>query len=269
MFRLVVRRLILGLVTLLAVSLLVFVGTELLPGDVAQAILGQSATPENLAALREQMGLNAPAHIRYIDWLGGLLAGDLGQSLANKIDVARVVRPRLWNTINLALYATAVALPLSLALGLMCAAWPEGAFDRLTTAITVFFISIPDFVIAILLIIVLSVELDLFSFVVKRPRWSDLFGTLGLTFLPMLTLVLSVLAHIIRMTRAAILDVLKQALCRDGAAQGRLQMAHHHAPCDSPTRWAPSSMWSPSISAIWSAASSSSRSSSPIPGWAG
>ncbi len=230
MFRLIVRRLMLGLTTLLAVSLMVFAGTELLPGDVAQAILGQSATPENVAALREQMGLNQPAHIRYFDWLGGVLAGDLGQSIANKIDVGRVVEPRFWNTINLALYATAVAFPLSLALGLMCAAWPEGAFDRTTTAVTVFFISIPDFVIAILLIIVLSVELDLFSFIVKRPRWSDLFNTLGLTFLPMLTLVLTVLAHIIRMTRAAILDVLKQAYIEmallKGASKWRIILRH-------------------------------------------
>ena len=230
MFKLIVRRLFLGLITLLAVSVLVFLGTEILPGDVASAMLGQSATETNLAALREQMGLNLPPHERYFTWLGNVLMGDLGQSLANQIEVSRVIAPRFWNTINLALYATAVALPLSLILGLMCAAWPDGMFDRTVTVVTVFFISIPDFVIAILLIIIFAVELDWFSFVVKRPRLSDFFGTLGLTFLPMMTLVLSVLAHIIRMTRAAILDVLKSAYVEmallKGASKWRIILLH-------------------------------------------
>ena len=230
MFKLIVRRLFLGLIPLLAVSVLVFLGTEILPGDVASAMLGQSATETNLAALREQMGLNLPPHERYFTWLGNVLMGDLGQSLANQIEVSRVIAPRFWNTINLALYATAVALPLSLILGLMCAAWPDGMFDRTVTVVTVFFISIPDFVIAILLIIIFAVELDWFSFVVKRPRWSDFFGTLGLTFLPMMTLVLSVLAHIIRMTRAAILDVLKSAYVEmallKGASKWRIILLH-------------------------------------------
>ena len=229
-FKLIVRRLFLGLLTLLAVSIMVFIGTEILPGDVAQAMLGQSATEENLAALRESMGLNDPAHIRYFGWLGGVLTGDLGQSLANRVDVSRVVGPRFWNTINLALYATAVALPLALGLGLLCAAWPERAFDRITTAITVFFISIPDFVIALVMIIIFAMELEWFKFVISRPRWSNLGDTLILTFLPMMTLVLTVLAHIIRMTRAAILDVLKQpyiemALLK-GASKSRIIMLH-------------------------------------------
>ena len=91
MFRLIVRRLLLGLLTLLAITVLVFLGTEILPGDVAQAILGQSATPETVAALREKLGLNVPAWERYFNWLGGILAGDLGTSLANGVPVDRII----------------------------------------------------------------------------------------------------------------------------------------------------------------------------------
>lgn len=230
MLKLIARRLLLGLLTLWAISVLVFLGTEILPGDVAEAILGQTATPETVAALRQRLGLDAPAHVRYGSWMAGLLAGDMGTSLANGIAVDRVIGLRLWNTVNLALYATAVALPLSLLLGVLCAAWPERGFDRATNSTTVFFISIPDFVIALVLIIVLAVELDLFPFVIHRPRWSDPFAAMGQTFLPMVTLVLTILAHIVRMTRAAILDVLKQAYVEmallKGAPKSRIILRH-------------------------------------------
>lgn len=230
MFGLVARRLLLGILTLWAISVMVFLGTEILPGDVAEAILGQSATPETVAALREKLGLNAPAWERYFTWLGRFLAGDLGESLINGVPVERIIGQRIWNTINLALYATAVVMPLSLLLGILCAAWPEGAFDRATTSGTVFFISIPDFVIAIVLIIVFARELGWFPSVIHRPRWDDFLATLGQTFLPMLTLVLTILAHVIRMTRAAILDVLKQpyiemALLK-GVSKSRIIIRH-------------------------------------------
>ncbi|MCE2521174.1 MAG: ABC transporter permease [Alphaproteobacteria bacterium] len=230
MFKLIIRRLFLGLLTLLAITVLVFLGTEILPGDVAQAILGQSATPETVAALREKLGLNAPPWERYFTWLANILAGDLGNSLANGIAVDRIIGQRIVNTLNLALYAAVIALPLSLLLGLLSAAWPEGTFDRTTSSTTVFFISIPDFVIAIVLIIIFARELGWFPSVVHRPRWGDVPVALGQTFLPMLTLVLTILAHIIRMTRAAVLDVLKQpyiemALLK-GAPKSRIIIRH-------------------------------------------
>ena len=230
MLKLIAVRILLGLLTMWAISVLVFLGTEILPGDVAEAILGQAATPETIAALREQLGLNAPPWERYINWLGNILIGDLGTSLSNGVAIDRIIGSRVWNTINLALYATAVALPISLLLGLLCAAWPESTFDRVTTSTTVFFISIPDFVIAILLIIVFATELGWFPSVVHRPRWDNLFTTLGQTFLPMLTLVLTILAHIIRMTRAAVLDILKQAYIEmallKGVSKSRIIIRH-------------------------------------------
>ena len=131
MFKLIAGRLLVGLLTLWAISVMVFLGTEILPGDVAEAILGRSATPENLAALREKLGLNLPPWERYLNWLGGMLGGDLGSSLVNGVAVERIIGQRIWNTINLALYATALAVPLSLLLGLLCAG-PPGRKARST-----------------------------------------------------------------------------------------------------------------------------------------
>jgi peptide/nickel transport system permease protein len=228
--KLIARRLLLGLLTLWAISVIVFLGTEILPGDVAAAILGQSATEETLAALRETLGLNRPAYVRYFEWLGNILSGNLGNSLTNGMPLDRIIGLRLWNTVYLALYAAAVAMPISLMLGLLSAAYPEGNFDRAVSSITVFFISIPDFVIAVLLIMIFAVELGWFPMAIHRPRWEDVFGTMDKTFLPMVTLVLTMLAHVVRMTRAAVLDVLKQpyiemALLK-GASKSRIILKH-------------------------------------------
>jgi len=230
LFKLIVKRLLVGLITLLAISVIVFLGTEILPGDVAQAVLGQAATEETLAALRETLGLNRPAHVRYFDWLGGILTGDLGVALTNGMPLDRIIGQRLTNTIYLALYAAVVALPIALCLGLLSAAWPESTFDRIVSSTTVFFISVPDFVIALVLVLIFALELGWFPTINARPRWSDFFGTLGSLVLPMVTLVLSVLAHIIRMTRAAVLDVLKQAYIEmallKGAGKARIIVKH-------------------------------------------
>ncbi|TIO90914.1 MAG: ABC transporter permease, partial [Mesorhizobium sp.] len=117
--KLVAQRVALGILLLLAVSVLIFAGTQILPGDVAQAILGQSATPESLANLREQLGLNQPAYIRYFHWLGGVLTGDLGTAMSSGQDIATSIKERLWNTLFLAFWAAIVAIPLAITLGLI------------------------------------------------------------------------------------------------------------------------------------------------------
>jgi peptide/nickel transport system permease protein len=229
-FKLIIRRLFLGVVTLFAISILVFAGTELLPGDVAQAILGQSATEATVAALREQLGLNMPAYVRYFDWLGGVLTGDLGVALTNGMPLDKIIGQRLENTIYLALYAAVIAVPVSLLLGLLSAAWPDSAFDRGISVSTVFFISIPDFVIAIILVMIFAVELGWLPSMVHRPNWGHPFDTLWQLVLPMVTLVLSMLAHMVRMTRAAVLDVLKSAYIEmailKGAPKSRIILRH-------------------------------------------
>ena len=111
MLRLLARRLLLGLVVMWVVSVLVFASTEVLPGDVAQAVLGQGATPEAVANIRTRLGLNDPAHVRYFDWLGGLFTGDLGESLASGRDISQMIGDRIGNTLRLAGFTALLAVP--------------------------------------------------------------------------------------------------------------------------------------------------------------
>ena len=215
MLQLVLRRLLFGALTLAATSMLVFAATEVLPGDVATQMLGQTATPEMVAKLRDQLGLDRPIAARYVDWLGGFVTGDMGRSLATNADVVSVLEPRLWNTFGLAAYA---------------AAGHESIFDHALSLITVFLVSVPEFVIAIILVIVLAVELRLFPSVIPRPNWSNPLTFMWQLFLPMVTVVATMLAHLIRMTRATVLDVLaspyvEMALLK-GASKWRIILAH-------------------------------------------
>ena len=129
--KLVIQRFGLGILTLFAASVLVFAGTEILPGDLASAILQNNATPENLAALRLELGLDRPAILRFGEWLFGALRGDFGHSLANGRDVLEEVAPRFANTMFLAAYAALVAVPLAVGLGLLAAIRQGGVYDRL------------------------------------------------------------------------------------------------------------------------------------------
>ena len=208
MKRLLLRRLSIAPATLFAITVLIFLGTEVLPGDTAEAMLGQAATPELLAAMRERLGLDDPMVVRYVRWLGGMLTGDLGVSAANGVAVAEIVGPRFWNTVFLALYAAAVVMPLSLLLGVLSAAFPESLLDRTISVVTTFLISIPDFVIGVLLVALFAVSLHLFPAVIYQPNWGNLGVALHQMFLPVMTLLFTLLAHLTRMTRAAILDAL-------------------------------------------------------------
>ena len=128
---LVGKRLGLGLLTLLVVSVLIFFAVELLPGDIAQAVLGQGATEETVAAMREQLGLNQPAILRYLQWLGGAVTGDFGVSLVSGERVSAAIAPRFLNTLFLAAYAAVIAVPFAILLGIvsydavLVELWPE------------------------------------------------------------------------------------------------------------------------------------------------
>ena len=115
----IIKRLALGVLTLILLSLLIFLSVEALPGDLAQEILGQQATPETVAAIRRELGLDLPPHTRYIQWLGGMLQGDFGNSLALRKPIIDLIAPRLENTLFLTLYTTSIAVPLSICLGLL------------------------------------------------------------------------------------------------------------------------------------------------------
>jgi peptide/nickel transport system permease protein len=202
------QRLLVGVLILLFVSVLVFIGTEILPGDVAQAILGQSATPELVAIIRERLGLDDPAYIRYLRWLGGLLTGDLGTSLANGVDIADLIGERIFNTFLLALLTAAVAVPLSIGLGLLSALKPNGIVDRSISAISLTMISLPDFLVAIILVMLFAITWRWFPAIVNIRAGSSFSTLLWALVLPITTLVFSVLAHMVRMTRTAVLNVL-------------------------------------------------------------
>ena len=208
MARLILQRLALGVLTLWVVSILIFAGTEILPGDVATAILGQARTPEAVAAIRASLGLNRPAYVRYASWLGHFVEGDIGKSLANDRDIAPEIRERLGNTLFLAGVAAAVAVPLSIFLGLLAAIRPNSIFDRLINAVTLTTISVPEFFIGYVLIIVFAVHLDWFPSLAMISEDMSFWERLNAVVLPALTLVLVVLAHMMRQTRAAVLSVL-------------------------------------------------------------
>ncbi|WP_062207409.1 ABC transporter permease [Aureimonas sp. AU12] len=205
--RLVAGRLLIGAGLLLAVSLLIFAGTQILPGDVATAMLGQQATPEAVAAIRAKLGLDQPAAWRYLQWLGGVLTGDLGVSTSNAQDIAVSIAPRLWNTLLLAGLAAAISVPLAILLGGLSVIYREGIVDRVLNIATLAFVSLPEFVIGYLLIFYLAVQWNWLPSSAVVHDGMGVAERLQAMALPALTLVLAVLGHMMRMTRAALINV--------------------------------------------------------------
>ena len=221
--KLVAQRVSLGLLLLLAVSVLIFTGTQLLPGDVAQAILGQSATPQALENLRRDLGLNDPAYIRYFNWLGGVLTGDLGVALSNGQAIATQLGKRLGNTLFLASVAAVVSVPLSILLGLLAVRYRNRWPDKLISGTTLISISLPEFFIGYLLIYFVAVQLGWFPSVSTVYESMSFGERLAAVALPAATLTLVVLAHMMRMTRAAILNVMQSAYIETAELKGLSQ----------------------------------------------
>ena len=222
-YKLVAQRIALGLLLLLAVSVLIFAGTQILPGDVAQSILGQSATPTALANLRAELGLNDPAYVRYFHWLAGVLHGDLGTSLANGQDIATEIGKRLGNTLFLAFWAAIVAVPLAISLGLLAVRYRNRWPDKLISGITLASISLPEFFIGYVLIFWFAVKLRWFPSVATVYDSMSLGEKLHAIALPVAVLTLVVLAHMMRMTRAAILNVMQSAYIETAELKGLSQ----------------------------------------------
>ena len=189
-------------------SVLVFVGTNILPGDVAQIILGQMATPETLAALRAKLGLDQPAHIRYFHWLGNLLTGDLGVSKAGGATISSIISGRLFNTMRLAGLIALIAIPISLALGLLTAMYPGTRLDRIVTFCTLGLISVPEFLVATCLVLIFAVHLRWLPAIAYMSGDETGLQLIKAMAMPILTLVIVISAQIIRMTRATVLNVM-------------------------------------------------------------
>ncbi|GAB4284804.1 MAG: ABC transporter permease [Roseovarius sp.] len=206
--QLIGKRLALGLVILLVISVIIFFMVELLPGDIAQAVLGQGATEENLAALRKEMGLDQPAIIRYLGWLKGAVVFDFGNSIVTGESVAKTIGDRFMNTLFLAAYAAVIAVPVSITLGVLVALLRNSIFDRVANVVSLSFISSPEFFLGYILILYFAVKWSMFPAIASLSEGMDFFDLLYRTFLPALTLVLVVMAHMMRMTRAAIINLL-------------------------------------------------------------
>lgn len=212
--RAILQRTLVGFVTLLFVSVLIFVGTSILPGDVAQIILGQMATPESLAALRAKLGVDQPAYIRYFMWLGDFLTGDLGVSKAGSgfgtvgTPISEMLIPRVLNTLQLASVVAVIAIPLSLALGLLAAMHPGTRLDRIVTFSTLSLISVPEFMVATFLVLILAVFLRWLPATAYMSGDETGWKLIRALAMPTLTLVILASSQIIRMTRATVLNVM-------------------------------------------------------------
>lgn len=231
LLKMVIQRLGLGAATLFVVSILIFSAVELLPGDLAQEMLGQAATTETLAAFRKEVGLDQPPITRYVNWLGGILQGDFGKSLANKREISELIGSRLGNTIFLATLAAVISVPLSIFLGVLAALYRNSWFDRSINVVTLSSISFPEFFIAYLLILFLSVQAGIFPSLSNISPDADFFDRVYRSLLPALTLTLVVIAHMMRMTRAAIVNLLASPYIEMARLKGipPMKIITHHA----------------------------------------
>ena len=242
----VLQRLGLGVLTLFFVSVIIFSSIEFLPGDFTQAILGQTATEETVAAFRRELVLDQPAYIRYFDWIGALMQGDLGTSFSGRaasgVDRSRpvieLIGPRLENTLFLATMTAIIAVPLALTLGILAALYRGSIFDRGVNAITLTTISMPEFLVAYILILLLASLNPIFPSLANvtsdTPFWERVYKCA----LPSLTLTLVIMAHMMRMTRAAIINLLASPYIEMARLKGisPRQVILTHA---LPNAWAP------------------------------
>ncbi len=195
-----------SLLTLLLVSVTIFVIAQLLPGDAAQEALGQSATAEQVAALRHEMGLDRPAYVRYADWLGGMVNGDPGQSMVANMPVAEVISSRLPNSLLLAALTALVAVPVALAIGIGSAMNRGGRIDRALNIATLSMVAVPEFLVATIAVLIFSVKLrwlPSIALVSDDMTWGEYLPGVAM---PILTLSVVVIAQMARMTRAAVID---------------------------------------------------------------
>jgi peptide/nickel transport system permease protein len=199
----------LAILTLVLVSMLVFAGTEILPGDVATAMLGQDASAQTLEAIRQSLGLHQSVYVRYWLWLSHALSGDLGQSFANGTRIGPDFWSRLGNTFFLAGIAACFAVPLSLLAGVAAALWKSSHFDRIMNVAGIMAISVPEFLIAYLLVLLLSVKWAIFPGIASIEQGMTFPARLESIALPVVVLVLAVQAYISRMTRTAIIATMR------------------------------------------------------------
>jgi peptide/nickel transport system permease protein len=241
--RTVLQRLGLGLLTLFVVSVIIFSSLQFLPGDFATSVMGQSATPETVAAFRKELGLNEPALTRYVQWIGGVLQGDFGSSFSGRSQgreraVMELIGPRLWNTLFLAGMTAAIAVPLALMLGITAALYRNSFYDRFINATTLTTISFPEFFVAYILMLLLATLWHVFPSVAQVKDGMSIAERAYICALPALTMTLVIVAHMMRMTRASIINLLASPFIEmarlKGVSKSRVILKHAL-----PNAWAP------------------------------
>ena len=227
---LLIKRAASSILTVFIVSAIVFSITNLLPGDAAQAMLGQSATPEAVTALREAMGLDVPAVQRYGSWLLGLLVGDAGTSLTSNLPVSELIADRLPRSLILAGIAACISVPVALLIGVGSAAYSGTRVDRVLNLATLVMVAVPEFLLATMAVLIFAVELRWFSALSTVPENANLSAYFYAFALPVLTLLFVLVAQMARMTRAAVIDQLNQPYVEmamlKGASLRRVVLRH-------------------------------------------
>jgi peptide/nickel transport system permease protein len=242
----VLQRLGLGVFTLFIVSIIIFAAVALLPGDFARSQLGQAATPETVKAFEHEIGLDKPPLTRYLIWIGGVVRGDFGISFSGQGGLAggstrtvvQLIAPRLKNTLFLASFVAVIAVPLSLALGLLAALYRNSWFDRIVNVLTLASISVPEFFVAYILMLFLAVRYEVFPSLADVSPDTPLLERINECALPAMTLVLVIVAHMMRMTRASIINLLASPYIETarlkGVSPSRIILRHAL-----PNAWAP------------------------------
>ena len=239
----IVQRLGLGILTLFLVSLIIFSALTMLPGDFGEAVLGQQALPETVEAFRRELGLDKPAWQRYLSWVASVAQGDLGTSFSgraasgndNSRMVIELVAPRLKNTLFLAGVTAAIAVPLSLFLGIMAALKRNSIYDRTVNAVTLTTISFPEFFLAYVLIVLMAKYFPTLANVTEDMLLGERLYKIAL---PSLTMTLVIVAHMMRMTRASIINLLSSPYVEmaqlKGVSKSKVILKHVM-----PNAWAP------------------------------
>ncbi|MEM7126165.1 MAG: ABC transporter permease [Chloroflexota bacterium] len=208
MARLILQRFGFALLTMVLVSLIAFVGTEALPGDSCTAYLGRDATEEGLKICREKRGELRPWYVKYAEWGGNILRGDLGTSMNGDRDINEIVGPRLRNTGMLAFFAAIIGIPIAVFLGVITGLFRDRFPDIAISTTAIVAMTLPEFVTATILIYIFSIQLEWFNAIAvlrTNAAWGDILSTIAL---PVITLVLVMTAHILRMVRTSVIDVM-------------------------------------------------------------
>jgi len=220
MIRYILRRMAFLLLTFLLTSLLIFAVTQFLPGDVARVILGREAGEAALEALREELGLNAPLPVQYINWLGRFIRGDWGQSFSTRSAIRPVVLERLGNSLLLAGFTLLIAAPLALLLGVIAGLNENKFLDHLISVTSLSVVGLPEFVTGLFLIQIFAFRLRLFPANASIRPGASFAEILPQLVLPALTATLVLLAYIARMTRSGVVEELKKPYVRTATLKG-------------------------------------------------